>query len=152
MSQEKIPDDFPDIFAPVNFTRIKLTGASSPAIEAAGMTRSAMKSEARKAAVAAYKKRTSAPGIYAVRDAASGKVWVGRTADLATIENRVWFGLRHGGHSCRDLLAAWRAADGRGFAFERLEALEPQETPYVLDSLLKERLAHWRATLAAALL
>jgi hypothetical protein len=129
-----------------------LTPARSGAIEAAGATRTAMKSDERKAAISAYKKRTGIPGIYAARDAASGKVWVGRTQDLETIENRLWFSLRHGGHSCRALQAAWRASEGSGFAFERLEALGPEESPYVLDSLLKERLAHWRSTLAAALI
>ena len=111
-----------------------------------------MKGEAKKAATAAYKKRTSAPGIYAVRDAASGQVWVGRTQDLATVENRLWFSLRHGGHACRALQTAWRAGDGSSVSFERVEALKPEETPYLLDSLLKERLTHWRATLSAALL
>jgi len=109
-----------------------------------------MQGEARRAAIAAYKKRASAPGVYAVRGAVPGQVWVGRTPDLTTVENRLWFTLRHGGHSCRALQTAWSAQDGRGFTFERLEALEPEESPYVVDSLLKERLAHWRAILGAA--
>jgi hypothetical protein len=112
----------------------------------------AMNGDERKAAIAAYKERKRAPGIYAVRDAASGQVWVGRTQDLEKIENRIWFGLRCGGHPCRALQAAWSAGEGRGLAFERLEALEPEESRYILDSMLKERLAHWRSTLGAALI
>ena len=33
--------------------------------------------------------------------------------------------------------------------FEECERLEEEETPYIRDALLKERLLHWRAQLGA---
>ena len=43
----------------------------------------------RKAATLAYKERKAVAGIYAVRCRASGQAWVGQTADLEKIENRL---------------------------------------------------------------
>jgi hypothetical protein len=54
-----------------------------------------MKTEDRKAAVTAYKERKVESGIYAIRCAASGEVWVGSAPNLSTIQNRLWFTLRH---------------------------------------------------------
>jgi hypothetical protein len=109
-----------------------------------------MKAESRKAAIAAYKERKSLAGIYALRHAASGRIWVGQTPDLEKVENRIWFSLRLGGHTCRNLQAAWAENAGEGFIFERLEALDHEESRYIRDALLKERMAHWRSSLDAA--
>jgi hypothetical protein len=106
-----------------------------------------MKIDDRNAAIAAYKKRKSAAGIYAVRCAASGQAWVGQTLNLETIQNRIWFSLRAGGHSNRELQSAWRAHGADAFAFEPLEQLKDEELPYIRDSLLKERFIHWRSSL-----
>lgn len=104
-----------------------------------------MKTEDRKAAIAAYKKRTSVAGIFAVRCA--GQVWVGQTLNLETVQNRIWFSLRAGGHSNLDLQKAWSAHDGKDFSFEQLERLKDEELAYVRDKLLREREVHWRAAL-----
>ena len=109
-----------------------------------------MKAEARKLAVADYKKRTSIAGIYAVRCRTTGEVWVGRALDLDKIQNRVWFSLRMASHSNRDLPRAWSTHGEIGLYFEILERLAEEELPYVRDTLLKERLAHWRETLSAS--
>jgi hypothetical protein len=103
----------------------------------------------KKAAIAAYKGRKTAAGIYAVRCTASGKVWVGQTPNLDTIQNRIWFSLRMGSSTNRDLQRAWSANGGEHFTFEPLERLEDEESPYVRDALLKERVAHWRSLLNA---
>ena len=58
-----------------------------------------MKIDDKKAAIAAWKKRKPAAGIFAVRCAASGRAWIGQTLNLDTIRNRVWFSLRVGSHS-----------------------------------------------------
>ena len=109
-----------------------------------------MKAQARKLAIADYKKRTSVAGIYAVRCAATGEIWVGQALDLDKIQNRVWFTLRTGSHSNPDLQRAWSTDGETGLSFEILERLEAEELAYVRDTLLKERLAHWRAALNAA--
>ena len=106
-----------------------------------------MKIDDRKAAVAAYKKRKSAAGIYAVRCAPTGQAWIGQTLNLDTIQNRIWFSLRAGGHSNRELLSAWAAHGADAFTFEPLEQLKDEELAYVRDNLLKERVVHWRSAL-----
>ena len=106
-----------------------------------------MKTEDRKAAIAAYKKRNAAAGIFAVRCQASGQVWVGQTLNLDTMQNRIWFSLRMGSHANAELQRAWSAHGEANFAYEALQQLEDEELAYVRDKLLKEREIHWRATL-----
>jgi hypothetical protein len=104
----------------------------------------------RKAAIAEYKKRKALAGIFAVRCLASGQVWVGRAPDIDSIETRLRFGLRSGGHRHPAMQAAWNANGGDSFAFEIIESVE-EELAYVRDSILKGRLAHWREALGAEL-
>jgi hypothetical protein len=97
----------------------------------------------RKAAIAAYKERKTIAGIYAVRCAASGQAWVGQASNLETIQNRIWFSLRQGSH------ISWNAHGKAGLTFGECERLDDEETAYVRNALLKERLLHWRAELNA---
>jgi hypothetical protein len=106
-----------------------------------------MKSDDRKAAIAAYKKHKSVAGIFAVRCEGSGQVWIGQTLNLETVQNRIWFSLRAGGHSNADLQNAWSAHGGQDFSFEQLERLKDEELAYVRDKLLREREVHWLAAL-----
>ncbi|MEY9182777.1 hypothetical protein ABIG06_004361 [Bradyrhizobium sp. USDA 326] len=102
----------------------------------------------RKAAIAAYKERKTIAGIYVVRCAASGQAWVGQAPNLETIQNRIWFSLRQGSHTSRSLQAAWNAHGEAGLTFGECERLD-EETAYIRNPLLKERLLHWRAELKA---
>ena len=106
--------------------------------------------ERRKAAIAAYKERKSVAGIFAVRCAPAGAVWVGQTRDLDKVWNRIAFSLRTGADPRRDLQAAWNAHGGAGFAFGPLEALEDESLDFALQSALDERTAFWRQKLGAA--
>jgi len=108
-----------------------------------------MQGEARKAAISAYKKRDDAIGIYAVRRRDSGEVWVGKSPNLDAIQNRLWFTLDHGSCTARGLQAAWNEHGAAAFTFEVLERLEPEESAYIRNAILKERCAHWRETLGA---
>jgi hypothetical protein len=99
----------------------------------------------RKAAIAAYKERKSAAGIFLIRCAATGEAWVGQSLDMDKIQNRIWFTLRQGGHPCKSLQAAWTAHGADGLQFSECERLADEETAYVRDALLKERTLHWRA-------
>jgi len=108
-----------------------------------------MKGEARKAATAAYKERKAVAGIYQVRCLSTNQRWVGRAPDLAAIKNRLWFTMRLGSSPYRSLQAAWQAHGEESFTLEELERLEDEEQAYVRDRLLKERLDHWCAKLAA---
>ena len=103
----------------------------------------------RKAAIAAYKERKTIAGIFVVRCTASGEAWVGQAPNLATMQNRIWFTLRQGGHPCRSLQAAWNAHGEAGLTFGECERLEDEESAYVRNALLKERMLHWQAELNA---
>ena len=103
----------------------------------------------RKAAVAAYKERKTFAGVFVIRCKASPQAWVGQTPNLEKIQNRIWFTLRQGSHTCRTLQAAWTAHGPDSLTFEECERLEEEESAYVRNALLKERALHWRSQLNA---
>jgi len=103
----------------------------------------AMKTEDRKTAVAAYKERKTAAGIFAITCTTTGQRWVGSAPDLATIQNRIWFTLRHGSHRSRSLQAAWTAHGADSLTFEAVERLDDETLDYVRERILKERRADW---------
>ena len=109
-----------------------------------------MKDGERRAARAAYKERKAAAGVYAVRCAPSGEVWVGQAPDLATVWNRIAFSLRAGGNPHRALQAAWNAHGAPAFAFEALERLEEETLNFARRAALNERAVFWRKILGAA--
>jgi hypothetical protein len=109
-----------------------------------------MGGEAKKQAIADYKKRPSVAGVYAVRCRPTGQTWVGQALDIEKIQNRIWFSLRIGSHRNHDLQRAWSMHGEAGLTFETLERLKEEESAYVRDGLLKERVAHWRSTLNGA--
>lgn len=107
-----------------------------------------MKSERRKAAIAAYKERKIAAGIYALRCNSTGQRWLGSSPNVTTVQNRIWFGLRLGTNPHRQLQAAWNE-HGADFTFEEIERLPEEEDPYFRDRKLSERLAYWSEVLNA---
>ncbi|MGY4156463.1 hypothetical protein ACVINW_002305 [Bradyrhizobium sp. USDA 4461] len=109
-----------------------------------------MKTEHRKQVIADYKKRASMAGVFAIRCRATGEVWVGQTLDLQKIHNRIWFTLRIGGHRNAELQRAWAAHGADNLTLDTLERIEDEELGYVRDTLLKERVRHWRTQLNAA--
>ena len=110
-----------------------------------------MDKPSRRQAVRDYKERRSVAGVYAVRCAASGEVWVAGSRNIDAQQNSLWFGLKTGGHPNRAMQAAWAAHGPDGFGFEVLERLEAGElTPLGLADLVKARERHWLAALGAA--
>lgn len=103
----------------------------------------------RKAAKAAYREQTTVAGIYAVRCAASGQVWVGAAPNLTTIQNRIWYSLRHISTTFRSLQAAWNEHGADSFTFEELEHLPDDINPLLRRDELKKRAAHWQEELGA---
>ena len=77
-----------------------------------------MKSDDKKAAKDAYRERRPVAGIYVVRGAPSGQIWIGQAPDLDTVQNRLWFTLRFGSSPHRSLQGAWTTHGADGFAFE----------------------------------
>jgi hypothetical protein len=109
-----------------------------------------MTTESRKRAIADYKKRQSVAGIFAIRCQPTGETWVGQALDLDKIQNRIWFTLRMGDHRSAGLQRAWSAHGEASISLDILERIEDEELAYVRDTLLKERVLHWRAQLNAS--
>ena len=99
----------------------------------------------KRAARAAYKERKPSPGIYAIKCAASGQVWVGAAPTLETIQNRIWFGLRLGSSPFRELQQAWADHGEAQLSWVELERLDVEDAGYILDAQLKDRAQFWRS-------
>ena len=110
-----------------------------------------MDNSRKKELVREYKEQKPVPGIFAVRCAASGGVWVAKAPDLTKRQPGLWFQLRMGGFPVKSLQDACNAHGEDAFAFEILEEVE-DDNGLMIPVLLKEREAHWRQTLNAAAL
>ncbi|TCS62615.1 GIY-YIG nuclease family protein [Varunaivibrio sulfuroxidans] len=110
-----------------------------------------MRSDDKKTAIMAYKERKTVAGIYAVRCRVSGRVWVGQSPNLDTVQNRIWFTLRFASNPNRDMQAAWRDHGAESFTFEIVERLAQDISPHGRKSHLKARVAYWRLALDAAI-
>lgn len=106
----------------------------------------------RKAAIAAYKERKPAYGVYAIICTATGDVWVGRSRHIDTQQNGMWFALRQGSSPHPSLQAAWTLHSEREFRFEELERLREDFPEFGRLDELKRRQALWRARLHASAL
>ena len=104
----------------------------------------------RKALLRQYKERKVEAGVYAVRCAPTGEVWIGVAPDLSNRRNGVWFSLRLGSHREKSLQAAWTAHGAEAFVFEADEAVDTEGLEGSMRaSKLKDRRAHWIAALNA---
>ncbi len=99
--------------------------------------------EERKRAIDAYKDRKPRQGVFAVRCASTGHVWVGASPHLDAARNGLWFMLRTGSYRDASLQLEWRAHGEPGFRFEVLEELEADVSPLLVRDLLREKKAHW---------
>jgi hypothetical protein len=106
----------------------------------------------RKAAIAAYKERKPAWGVYAVICTATGEAWVGRSRHLDTQKNGLWFALKQGGSPFASLQAAWRLHGESEFRFEELERLREDFSELGRLDEIKRRQTLWLARLHASAL
>lgn len=104
-------------------------------------------SDARKSAVAAYKERKPEAGVFALRHAVSGAVWVGATPTLATIENRLRFERGLGGRLPAELVQLWTADDA--VRFEVVHRLDPERVPFLKAADYRALAAEWAVRLGA---
>ena len=89
-------------------------------------------------------------GVYALRCAPTGQVWVGRASDLESVEKRLRFAVKMASTPRRSLLAAAREHGAEAFSFEALERIENEDaSPELVWAMLKGRAEHWRAALGA---
>jgi len=104
----------------------------------------------RRELVREYKEQRQQIGVYAVRCAATGEVWVSGSPNLEKQQNSTWFQLRIGGHPNRALQAAWTAHGEHAFSFEIVAELNDDErTAYALKADLKALETEWRERLGA---
>lgn len=108
-----------------------------------------MDRDARKAAVAAYKERKPAHGVFAVVCNATGQAWVGRSSHVDTRRNGLWFELRLGSGRQPSLQAAWALHGEDAFRFEELERLRDDFPALARSDELKRRQSIWTARLQA---
>jgi hypothetical protein len=80
----------------------------------------------KKAAKLTYKASRRPAGVFAIRNLVNGKVFVGSSADLGAIFNRIRFQLYGGSHPSKALEADWKRYGTGKFEFEILEELSPQ--------------------------
>jgi len=108
-----------------------------------------MNSQDRKAAIAAYKERKPAWGVFAVICTATGEAWVGQSRHVDTARNGLWFALRLGTSPWTALQAAWKVHGEPEFRFEELERLRPDYPEIGRGGELKKRQALWQGRLGA---
>jgi hypothetical protein len=108
-----------------------------------------MDRDARKAAIAAYKERKPAIGVFAVICSATGQAWVGQSLHVDNHQTGLWFALRQGGSPHRSLQAVWTEHGESEFRFEELERLRDDFPAFARASELKSRQALWCSRLQA---
>lgn len=109
-----------------------------------------MDQQNRKAAVAAYKERKPARGVYAVICNATGEAWVGCSRHVDNHKNGLWFVLKLGKSPHQALQAAWSEHGADAFRFEELDRLGETVSDFAYADELKKRQALWAARLRAA--
>jgi hypothetical protein len=106
----------------------------------------------RKRAIAEYKGRKRRAGVFAVRCAETGHVWVGASPNLDAAKNGLWFVLRSGSARNAELQAEWQAHGEAAFSFEVLEALGDDVAPMLAADELKQKKRDWAGREGAGLL
>jgi hypothetical protein len=109
-----------------------------------------MDKQHRKAAVAAYKERKAAVGVYAVIRNATGEAWVGCSRHVDTQKNGLWFALRQGTSPFPSLQKAWACHGEADFRFEELDRLADDFPELGRMSEVKKRQSLWQARLRAS--
>lgn len=111
-----------------------------------------MSRERRRELTAAYKEVKARPGVFVIRCAISGEAWVFSARNLENRQNGIWFTLRMGGHTHRQMQAAWKAHGEDSFSYTELESIDAVDlAAWQVAERLKEREAHWREALAPAI-
>jgi len=88
-------------------------------------------------------------GVFALRCAPSGQVWVSHSRNLDASRNSVFFTLRNGLQSNKPLQSAFDEHGADAFAFEVLEQFDEDLPALNLWDQLRDREKHWKAELNA---
>jgi hypothetical protein len=95
-----------------------------------------------------YANRKQPTGVFAVRNSASGEIWVGHSKNLDVQKNGLWVRLAGGTCFNRDLQESWAKHGAEAFSYEILEHVEETD-PHAIQRLLPERADEWRTELKA---
>lgn len=89
-------------------------------------------------------------GVFQVRNAQNGRVYLGTSVDLPSMLNRQRAQLRMGGHPDKALQADWKALGPDAFTFDVLDTLDPPDTSgYDPAADLRTLEDLWRARIEA---
>ena len=100
--------------------------------------------QSRKDAIRAYKERKVARGIFAIRCAATGSVWVDSAMDLDMSEKRTWSMLRFADvQADKTAVAEFREHGQEAYTYEVLEKLDEDVAEMSVRDLLRDRKKHW---------
>lgn len=83
----------------------------------------------RRAKIREYKDAPPAAGVYAIRNTATGRLFVGSALNPTGRLNRHRFALQLGSHPSSDLQADWNERGADGFEFTELDRLTPSDEP-----------------------
>ncbi len=108
-----------------------------------------MDKQDRKTAIAQYKERKSACGIYAMICTATGEAWVGASRNLEAQKNSLWFTLNTGSCQFRALQKVWNEQGEREFRFEELDRLKDDFSALLRSDELRKRQKLWLERLQA---
>jgi hypothetical protein len=101
----------------------------SPAQAAPGPDNSNNSASSKRALSRQYKESPPAMGIYAIRNLATGQVFLGAGLNLDGAMNRDRFELTQKAHRNKALLKDWLALGPDGFAFEVVDTLKRRDDP-----------------------
>jgi hypothetical protein len=102
----------------------------------------------RKELMQQYAEREPQTGVFALRNAITGEVWVGQSNNIDKQQNGLWARLRSGSCSDKAVQAAWTTHGEASFTYEILEHVKETD-PYILERVLPERTTAWREKLVA---
>jgi hypothetical protein len=97
-----------------------------------------------------YKEREAPPkGVFAVRSARSGRVWVSGSRNLPASRTGLFFMLRNSSHHNKEMQADWEAHGEESFSFEVVETFDPEIPDIAVRDALRDRPRHWAGVLDA---
>jgi hypothetical protein len=105
----------------------------------------------RRERVREYKQAFPPMGVWAVRNTANGRAWVGASRDADAALNRIRFELKMRGHRNRSLADEWARYGAEHFTFEVLERVRKRDDPaFDYEAELQSMLAFWSEELGVA--
>lgn len=98
-----------------------------------------------------YEDRPPQYGVFAVRNSKTGEVWVGTSKNLDVQQNGLWVRLRGKMLVNKDVQDSWNKHGEAKFSYSILERITESD-PHVIERLMPERAAAWRAQLKAGVI